>query len=302
MQRRWNGKRRKPRRRTATGVKNCRSFIAGPTTTACLAQNGILCRRTSRRRIRSRSSSRERHCVVHGWSSADCRMVAFPTTADSQTLAGGRSASVTFLAEHIVAAGCKGRVGRISRGGRLAVRAAHQRLLDADGFDRLAAAACAKIALVQHRRAGGQQHRAAMGGLRPRGIIDDMADHGPAWRRCFRRCFSDRPVFGVAAIGCCGLCPDRNPANAFFYLITAIHGLHCSGRSCCVGPDRLPRLGAVRHAAAASERRTVRDVLAFPVAGLADFTCAVDRLDGRFHQHLSSPSAHRKETRWRRLC
>ena len=164
--RRWSGRRRRPRRGTATGARSSRSSIAGPTTTACPAPRRISCRRTSRRPIAGRSGSlrRERHHPVHGCGRGDRRMVAVAAAADSQTLAGGRARSAIFPArEHIDLAGSEDRTGRVSRRRRLAVRALHQRLLDAHEHGGLAAAAGAEAAVVQHGRPGPEQCRAAMG-------------------------------------------------------------------------------------------------------------------------------------------
>jgi cytochrome c oxidase subunit 3 len=65
-----------------------------------------------------------------------------------------------------------------------------------------------------------------------------------------------------------------NPANAFFYLLTAVHGVHVAG---------LARRPA---GPAAPERRAVHDVLAFPAAGLAGAAGPADGLGGPLRRDL----------------
>ena len=93
-----------------------------------------------------------------------------------------------------------------------------------------------------------------------------------------------------------------NPANSFFYLITAAHGLHLMGG--LRGPRQNDCQGVAwrRDGPGAPERGTLRYLLAFPAVGLAGLAWSADGLDGRFRRHLS-PVAQlgRAETRWQRL-
>ena len=51
----------------------------------------------------------------------------------------------------------------------------------------------------------------------------------PACGRRFHGCFFDRASFGLATIEYDGYFELTNPAIAFFYLITGLHGLHLLG-------------------------------------------------------------------------
>src|SRR6266853_1734038 len=123
----------------ATGARSSRSSIAGLTITAYPAPPGILCRKMNRRPdCRRRGPPHERHHPVHGWNSGNCGMVALTATA-------GRRFSRT---EHVVPAAGENRIGRVSRGRWLVVRAVHQRLLHAHEHGGLAGAADAEAAVV----------------------------------------------------------------------------------------------------------------------------------------------------------
>ena len=131
---RWNGRRRRPRRGTATGARSCRSSIAGPMTTACRAPRRTSFRRTSRRPTRAvREPRRERHRPVHGCDRGHRRMVALAAAADGEALAGGRLDRRLPGHGSDRPAGSEDRARRVPRGRRLAVRAVHQRLLHAHG-------------------------------------------------------------------------------------------------------------------------------------------------------------------------
>ena len=72
-----------------------------------------------------------------------------------------------------------------------------------------------------------------------------------------------------------------NPANSFFYLVTAIHGLHLLGGLVALGRTIAKLWSGRRLAEIAPERGIVRPVLALPAPGLADASGASDRLDTR---------------------
>ena len=67
--------------------------------------------------------------------------------------------------------------------------------------------------------------------------------------------------------------PRPIPANAFFYLITALHGLHIAGGLFFWGRAVLRLRGGRRRPAAG---RAVRGLLAFPAAGLGADAGAAD--------------------------
>lgn len=186
-------------------------------------------------RLSAQGPTRERHHPVHGGNSGNCGMVALAATAGSQTVAGGRSNRRLARGEPLVRAAGENRIGSVSRGRRLVVRTVHQRLLHAHEHGGLAHAACAQAAVVQHGRSGYEQYRAAMG------------IHGRASERRGRR--NRRPARGgVSAVvflvgqllawqqlNVAGYFVASNPANSFFYLITATHGLHLMGGLVALG-------------------------------------------------------------------
>ena len=98
--RRWNGKRRRPRRGMATGARSSRSSIAGLTITAYPAppEDFVPQNEPPAGLSAVRGCIHERHYPVHGWNSGHCGMVALAATADSQALAGGRSDRSIFAA------------------------------------------------------------------------------------------------------------------------------------------------------------------------------------------------------------
>ena len=60
-----------------------------------------------------------------------------------------------------------------------------------------------------------------------------------------------------------------NPANSFFYLLTAVHGLHVARRPGRFGQGDRQGLARPRRGPGASQRRAVRDLLALPPVRVA---------------------------------
>ncbi len=86
---------------------------------------------------------------------------------------------------------------------------------------------------------------------------------------------------------------SANPANAFFYLITALHGMHVAGGLSSIGPDWSEGLGrrSGGDARRLSKHRVVRHVLALPACRLARASFPAGGLGKRVPRHLP-PSAH----------
>ncbi len=83
-----------------------------------------------------------------------------------------------------------------------------------------------------------------------------------------------------------------NPANAFFYLMTGLHGLHVLGGLVALARVTLRAFSADedprRAGQAAARPRAVRHLLAFPARRVAGPVCADRRLGRRFLRDLSS--------------
>src|SRR5262249_21427268 len=120
-------------------------------------------------------------------------------------------------------------IGCVSRGRQLVVCALHQRLFHANAGGGLGANARAEGAVVQHGvlvfksvglpfapgaarkgRDGGGGYRLAAGGL-------------------FTLTFLVGQLFAWQQLNAAGYFLAANPANAFFYLFTGLHGLHLLG-------------------------------------------------------------------------
>ena len=89
--RRWNGRRRPRRRRTATSARRCRWSIAGPMTTACRGPSRTSCRRTCRAISGRPGGTHERHPGLPAGGGGHRGLVALPPAADVAALAGDRS-------------------------------------------------------------------------------------------------------------------------------------------------------------------------------------------------------------------
>ena len=116
----------------------------------------------------------------------------------------------------------------------------------------------------------------------------------PARRRaCPRSPFSPASCWPGASLPPSGYFTAANPASAFFYLITAIHGLHMLGglvalcrtasRAFAVPTASAPQATAELRA----RRRALRHLLALPAAGLARPLQSSHALDGRSDRDLS---------------
>jgi cytochrome c oxidase subunit 3 len=112
---------------------------------------------------------------------------------------------------------------------RLPVRAARQRLFHAHGHGRLARCRCRLRAVVQHGPADPEQHRAATTCSPPRARRARRHTVWPARGRSVLAGVSRRPGAGLAGAAAAGYFAAANPAGSFFYLVTAIHGLHMLG-------------------------------------------------------------------------
>ena len=106
--------------------------------------------------------------------------------------------------------------------------------------------------------------------------------HGAAARRdsrtraaaCLRRASSPLPSSPAAcrpggSSTTAGYLLATNPANAFFYLLTALHGLHLLGGLVAWGRTDAKVWRGVEPGQGAAERRAVHRVLALPAGGLA---------------------------------
>jgi cytochrome c oxidase subunit 3 len=102
---------------------------------------------------------------------------------------------------------------------------------------------------------------------------------------------SRRPGAGMAGAGRRRLFRAANPAGAFFYLVTAIHGLHMLGGLVALNRTAVKAfawMGSTPQAAEclAAQRRALRHLLALPAPGLARPVQPADALDRRSHRNL----------------
>src|SRR6267378_5093922 len=272
----------------ATGARSSRSSIAGLTITAYPAPPGILCRKMNRPPdCRRRGLTHERHHPVHGWNSGNCGMVALTATADSQALAGGRADRRFSRTEYVVLAGSEDRTGSVSRCRRLVVRTLHQRLLHAHEHGGLARAARAEAAVVQHRRPGPEQCRAAMGTSGRAAERHGQCNRRPVRRGSIRHYIPGWAAVRVATVERRGV--FRGVQSSQFLLLPDHRDARAAsdGRSGGAGQNDCQGVAWRRDDTGAPERGTMRYLLAFPAVGLAGPARSADGLDGRFRRHLS---------------
>jgi len=139
-------------------------------------------------------------------------MVAIAAEVDGQALAGSRRDRRLPGHGRIILACRDDRIGRVSRRRQLVVCALHQRLFHANAGGGLGANARAEGAVVQHGRADLEQCRAAI-----------RAGCGTQFT------FLVGQLFAWQQLNAAGYFLATNPANAFFYLLTGLHGLHLLG-------------------------------------------------------------------------
>ena len=147
---------------------------------------------------------------------------------------------------------------------------------------------CPRLLWFNTGRAGPEQCRAGMGaGGRAPGRHRRMSASA-CGRRSVRRSpsWSGNCWLG-GSCGAAGYFVAANPANSFFYLVTAVHGLHVMGGLVALGRTTAKALARRRMAPAAPEHRVVRHLLAFPAGRLAGLARPADGLGGRFRRHLS---------------
>ena len=164
-QRRSNGRRRRPRRRMATGARNCRSSIAGPMITAFPARPRISFRRTSRiPRTGRESTHHERHADLPRracasiiiWWMAQQRLTSKPWLESARA-----ERHVSDYA--VIDTDCKNRPRCVSCRRRRSLHPLHQRLLHAHGTAGLVGDAPSRRPLGEYGRADRQQRGSADG-------------------------------------------------------------------------------------------------------------------------------------------
>ena len=231
---RWSGRRRTRRRGTATGARSCRWSIAGPTTTACRAPPRTSSRRTSRRRRRTAEAARTMAitAAIPGRHRGDCRLVAVRQRSTSkpwleQGAIGDPSGGATPHA----------RTAEVGLGVFLAVVGSLFALLVSAYTMRMHMGAdwrplpVPPLLWLNTGVLVAQQRGAALGaGAARRGAMRRAEN-----RACSRGGRARPRVPGGPAPGLAAARPPpatslaANPANRFFYLLTALHGLHLLG-------------------------------------------------------------------------
>ena len=136
----------------------------------------------------------------------------------------------------------------------------------------------AEAAVVQHGCADLEQRRAAMRAGCGTQRTDGRRQDRPDCRRPFAFAFLVGQLLAWRQLNAAGYFLAANPANAFFYLITALHGLHLLGGLVALGrtADKVWRGFDARPGAL--ERGAVRRLLAFSARRLAGPFVSADRL------------------------
>src|SRR5260370_27371245 len=156
-------------------------------------------------------------------------MVAIAAKVDGQALAGSRRDRRLPGPGRIVLACRDDRIGCVSRGRQLVVCALHQRLFHANAGGGLGANASGEGAVVQHGCADLEQCRGAIrAGCGTRGRMEDVG-YGLIAGGLFALTFLVGQLFAWQQLNAAGYFLAANPANAFFYLFTGLHGLHLLG-------------------------------------------------------------------------
>ena len=92
-----------------------------------------------------------------------------------------------------------------------------------------------RLLWAEYRCAGPQQRRAAMGQRRGQPRRPRRRADGSAGRRAHRVLFVIGQLLAWRQLAAAGYRLATNPAEAFFYLITAVHGLHVLGGLVALG-------------------------------------------------------------------
>ena len=167
--------------------------------------------------------------AIAGWWLSQQRLAAKPWLEE------GLIGDFRERGRSVLAAG-ENRIGRVSRGRRLVVRTLHQRLLDAHEHGGLAGAAGAPAAVVQHRRPGLEQCARCNGRTWPRaGTTSTASSSACAQGGASAVTFLIGQLLAWQQLSAAGYFLASNPANSFFYLITAVHGLHLMGGLVALG-------------------------------------------------------------------
>ena len=221
-------------RSTATGGRSCRWCTAGPTPTACRA----------RRRTSSPQNAPPRRPAA--------RRATQAATLDSSTAAGGGAPG------RMNTAALHGRASRpprrarhrhravgVHRRGDRAVRALHRRLRHAHGHaGDWSPIAHAAAAVAEHARCWWPAACCCSARPRRRARASRAGARACCWpAACAAMAFLGSQLWAWQALIDARVVLGGNPAASFFYLLTALHGLHVLGGlvAWSVAAQRVPR-------------------------------------------------------------